>query len=437
MMPDRFFALRDFNVAKNIQAIRGMNDYLPADTALWQRIEGVLKQTLASYGYSEIRLPLVEQTPLFKRAIGEVTDVVEKEMYTFDDRNGESLTLRPEGTAGCVRAGIEHGLLYNQEQRLWYMGPMFRYERPQKGRYRQFYQIGVEVFGLQGPDIDAELIMLNARWWKALGISEHVRLELNSIGSLEARALYRDALVAFLEQHKDVLDEDCKRRMYSNPMRVLDSKNPDVQQLLNDAPQLGDYLDDESREHFSGLCALLDDAGISYTVNQRLVRGLDYYNRTVIEWVTDSLGSQGTVCGGGRYDGLVEQLGGRATPAVGFAMGMERLVLLVQAVNPEFEPTSNVDVYVIASGQGVQSAAMQLAEKLRDEAPELRLMTNFGGGNFKKQFARADKWGARVALVLGEDEVKAGQVVIKDLRRGEQQTLDQAEAAAVLRTLLQ
>lgn len=424
-------------MAKNIQAIRGMNDYLPADTALWQRIEGVLKQTLASYGYSEIRLPLVEQTPLFKRAIGEVTDVVEKEMYTFDDRNGESLTLRPEGTAGCVRAGIEHGLLYNQEQRLWYMGPMFRYERPQKGRYRQFYQIGVEVFGLQGPDIDAELIMLNARWWKALGISEHVRLELNSIGSLEARAHYRDALVAFLEQHKEVLDEDCKRRMYSNPMRVLDSKNPDVQQLLNDAPQFGDYLDDESREHFSGLCALLDDAGISYTVNQRLVRGLDYYNRTVIEWVTDSLGSQGTVCGGGRYDGLVEQLGGRATPAVGFAMGMERLVLLVQAVNPEFEPTSNVDVYVIASGQGVQSAAMQLAEKLRDEAPELRLMTNFGGGNFKKQFARADKWGARVALVLGEDEVKAGQVVIKDLRRGEQQTLDQAEAAAVLRTLLQ
>ncbi|MXP49951.1 histidine--tRNA ligase [Pantoea sp. Eser] len=425
-------------MAKNIQAIRGMNDYLPADTAIWQRIEGVLKQTLASYGYSEIRLPLVEQTPLFKRAIGEVTDVVEKEMYTFEDRNGESVTLRPEGTAGCVRAGIEHGLLYNQEQRLWYMGPMFRYERPQKGRYRQFYQMGVEVFGLQGPDIDAELIMLNARWWKALGIADHVRLELNSIGSLEARARYRDALVAFLIQHKEVLDEDCKRRMYSNPMRVLDSKNPEIQQLLNDAPQLGDYLDDESREHFNGLCALLDDAGIAYTINQRLVRGLDYYNRTVIEWVTDSLGSQGTVCGGGRYDGLVEQLGGRATtPAVGFGMGMERLVLLVQAVNPDFEPTSNVDVYVIASGQGVQSAAMQLAEKLRDEAPELRLMTNFGGGNFKKQFVRADKWGARVALVLGEDEVKAGQVVIKDLRRGEQQTLAQAEAVAVLRTLLQ
>jgi len=424
-------------VAKNIQAIRGMNDYLPADTAIWQRIEGTLKQVLASYGYSEIRLPIVEHTPLFSRAIGEVTDVVEKEMYTFEDRNGESLTLRPEGTAGCVRAGIEHGLLYNQEQRLWYTGPMFRYERPQKGRYRQFHQMGVEVFGLQGPDVDAELIMMTARWWKALGIAEHVELELNSIGSLDARANYRSALVAFLEQHQDVLDEDCKRRMYTNPLRVLDSKNPDIQKLLNDAPTLGEFLDEESREHFSGLCALLDDAGIKYRINQRLVRGLDYYNRTVFEWVTSSLGSQGTVCGGGRYDGLVEQLGGRATPAVGFAMGMERLVLLVQAVNPEFEPTRIVDVYVIASGQGVQSAAMQLAEKLRDADPALKLMTNFGGGNFKKQFGRADKWGARIALVLGEDEVKAGQVVVKDLRTGDQQTLAQSDAAATLRTLLQ
>ncbi|KJV50465.1 histidine--tRNA ligase [Pantoea sp. BL1] len=424
-------------MAKNIQAIRGMNDYLPADTAIWQRIEATLKQVLASYGFSEIRLPIVEQTPLFKRAIGEVTDVVEKEMYTFDDRNGESLTLRPEGTAGCVRAGIEHGLLYNQEQRLWYIGPMFRYERPQKGRYRQFHQIGAEVFGLQGPDIDAELIMMTARWWKALGIAEHVSLELNSIGSLEARANYRDALVAFLEQHKDKLDEDCKRRMYSNPLRVLDSKNPDIQLLLNDAPTLNEYLDEDSRAHFDGLCSLLNDAGIAYTVNQRLVRGLDYYNRTVFEWVTNSLGSQGTVCAGGRYDGLVEQLGGRATPAVGFAMGLERLVLLVQAVNPEFEPTRIVDVYVIASGQGVQSAAMQLAEKLRDADPALKLMTNFGGGNFKKQFGRADKWGARIALVLGEDEVKAGQVVIKNLSTGDQQTVAQSEAAATLRTLLQ
>jgi histidyl-tRNA synthetase len=423
-------------VAKNIQAIRGMNDYLPEETALWQRIEGTLKQVLGSYGYSEIRLPIVEQTPLFKRAIGEVTDVVEKEMYTFEDRNGESLTLRPEGTAGCVRAGIEHGLLYNQEQRLWYIGPMFRYERPQKGRYRQFHQLGAEVFGLQGPDIDAELILLTARWWKALGIAEHVKLELNSIGSLEARANYRDALVAFLEQHVEVLDEDCKRRMYSNPLRVLDSKNPEVQALLNDAPRLSEYLDEESRAHFAGLCELLAQAGIPYTVNERLVRGLDYYNRTVFEWVTTSLGAQGTVCAGGRYDGLVEQLGGRATPAVGFAMGLERLVLLVQAVNPEFKAPSAIDVYVISSGAGTQSAAMQLAEQVRDAAPQLKLMTNYGGGNFKKQITRADKWGARIALILGESEVAAQQVVVKDLRSGEQETLAQGEVAARLALML-
>ncbi|MGQ5835261.1 histidine--tRNA ligase [Serratia sp. IR-2025] len=423
-------------MAKNIQAIRGMNDYLPEETALWQRIEGTLKQVLGSYGYSEIRLPIVEQTPLFKRAIGEVTDVVEKEMYTFEDRNGESLTLRPEGTAGCVRAGIEHGLLYNQEQRLWYIGPMFRYERPQKGRYRQFHQLGAEVFGLQGPDIDAELILLTARWWKALGIAEHVKLELNSIGSLEARTNYRDALVAFLEQHVEVLDEDCKRRMYSNPLRVLDSKNPEVQALLNDAPRLSEYLDEESRAHFAGLCELLAQAGIPYTVNERLVRGLDYYNRTVFEWVTTSLGAQGTVCAGGRYDGLVEQLGGRATPAVGFAMGLERLVLLVQAVNPEFKAPSAIDVYVISSGAGTQSAAMQLAEQVRDAAPQLKLMTNYGGGNFKKQITRADKWGARIALILGESEVAAQQVVVKDLRSGEQETLAQGEVAARLALML-
>ncbi|ASM22744.1 MULTISPECIES: histidine--tRNA ligase [Serratia] len=423
-------------MAKNIQAIRGMNDYLPEETALWQRIEGTLKQVLGGYGYSEIRLPIVEQTPLFKRAIGEVTDVVEKEMYTFEDRNGESLTLRPEGTAGCVRAGIEHGLLYNQEQRLWYIGPMFRYERPQKGRYRQFHQLGAEVFGLQGPDIDAELILLTARWWKALGIAEHVKLELNSIGSLEARANYRDALVAFLEQHVEVLDEDCKRRMYSNPLRVLDSKNPEVQALLNDAPRLSEYLDEESRAHFAGLCELLAQAGIPYTVNERLVRGLDYYNRTVFEWVTTSLGAQGTVCAGGRYDGLVEQLGGRATPAVGFAMGLERLVLLVQAVNPEFKAPSAIDVYVISSGAGTQSAAMQLTEQVRDAAPQLKLMTNYGGGNFKKQITRADKWGARIALILGESEVAAQQVVVKDLRSGEQETLAQSEVAARLALML-
>ncbi|MEI7342465.1 histidine--tRNA ligase [Pectobacterium brasiliense] len=423
-------------MAKNIQAIRGMNDYLPAETALWQRIENSLKQVLSGYGYNEIRLPIVEQTPLFKRAIGEVTDVVEKEMYTFDDRNGDSLTLRPEGTAGCVRAGIEHGILYNQEQRLWYVGPMFRYERPQKGRYRQFHQLGCEVFGLQGPDIDAELILMTARWWRMLGIADHVKLELNSIGSLDARARYREALVAFLEQHKDQLDEDCLRRMYTNPLRVLDTKNPQIQVLLNDAPVLTDYLDDESRAHFEALGELLTQSGIPYTVNPRLVRGLDYYNRTVFEWVTTSLGAQGTVCAGGRYDGMVEQLGGHATPAVGFAMGLERLVLLVQSVNPDFKAQPSVDAYLISSGTGTQVAAMQLAEKLRDALPQLKLMTNYGGGNFKKQFARADKWGARVALVLGENEVAAGQVVVKNLSNGEQDTLAQADVASRLATLL-
>ncbi|MGK2888937.1 MAG: histidine--tRNA ligase [Candidatus Malihini olakiniferum] len=423
-------------MAKNIQAIRGMNDYLPAETALWQRIEDSLKKVFRSYGYSEIRLPIVERTSLFKRAIGEVTDLVEKEMYTFEDHNGDSLSLRPEGTAGCVRAGIEHGILYNQEQRLWYMGPMFRHERPQKGRYRQFHQLGCEVFGLQGPNIDAELILLSARWWRELGISEHVALELNSIGSLEARACYREALIAFLEQHKDQLDENCLRRMYTNPLRVLDSKNAQVHTLLNDAPVLTDYLDDESRQHFEQLGELLTQAGIPFTVNPRLVRGLDYYNRTVFEWVTTSLGSQGTVCAGGRYDGMVEQLCEHATPAVGFAMGLERLMLLVQSFNPDFTTLPGVDVYLISSGVGTQSAAMQLAETLRDALPELKLMTNYGDGNFKKQFARADKWGARIALVLGENEVASGQVVVKNLSSGEQDTLAQVNVAARLATLL-
>ncbi|CDG18468.1 histidine--tRNA ligase [Xenorhabdus doucetiae] len=424
-------------MAKNIPAIRGMNDCLPAETAIWQRVESTIKRVLSGYGFSEIRTPIVEQTPLFKRAIGEVTDVVEKEMYTFDDRNGESLTLRPENTAGCVRAGIQHGLLYNQEQRLWYIGPMFRYERPQKGRYRQFHQLGAEVFGLQGPDIDAELILMTARWWRELGIADHVTLELNSIGSLEARANYREALVVFLEQHKEKLDEDCLRRMYTNPLRILDSKNPEIQQLLNDAPALFDYLDAESKDHFDGLCQILDSAGIKYRINQRLVRGLDYYNRTVFEWVTSALGAQGTICAGGRYDGLVEQLGGKATPAVGFAMGMERMVLLVQEVNPDFVADLTVaDVYLSSFGAGSQQAALILAEKIRDQLPELRLMTNHGGGNFKKQLTRADKHGAKVALILGEDEIQAGNITVKDLRNGEQETLPQQAVAARLSELL-
>lgn len=424
-------------MAKTIQAIRGMNDCLPTDTPLWQWVEEKVRSVLAQYGYSEIRMPIVENTPLFARAIGEVTDVVEKEMFTFEDRDGESITLRPEGTAGCVRAGIEHGLLYNQEQRLWYMGPMFRYERPQKGRYRQFHQVGVEVFGIPNPEIDAELIMLTARLWKELGIFDQVTLQLNSIGSLEARQNYRQALVAFLQNHLDVLDEDCKRRLTTNPLRILDSKNEAVQAVLNNAPKLHDYLDEESREHFAQLCALLDDIGIKYEVNQKLVRGLDYYNKTVFEWVTSALGAQGTVCGGGRYDGLVAQLGGHATEGVGFAMGLERLVLLVQEVNPSLELKRAVDFYVIFSGEGTTLPAFNLAEKLRVELPHCRTMLHCSGGNFKKQFKRADKSAARFALVIGESEAQNQQVVVKDLLSGaEQQIVAQDQVIDYLNSLV-
>ncbi len=418
-------------MTKSIQAIRGMNDCLPTKSGTWQFLESSIKEVVGSYGYSEIRMPVVEMTALFSRAIGEVTDVVEKEMYTFDDRNGDSLTLRPEGTAGCVRAGIENGLLYNQEQRLWYMGPMFRHERPQKGRYRQFHQCGVEVFGLDGPDVDVELILLTARLWKKLGIDQHVRLELNSIGSLDARANYREALVSFLMQHEEALDEDCKRRMHTNPLRVLDTKNPDIQKILADAPKLSAYLDEDAKLHFDGLCQLLDASGIVYQINEKLVRGLDYYNRTVFEWVTESLGSQGTVCGGGRYDGLVEQLGGKSTPAVGFAMGLERLVLMLEQLESQIN-SSPVDVYIVTAGEGTLISGMMLAENLRAQLPSFRIMTHFGGGNFKKQFKRADKVGATYALVLGEDEVKAQQVTFKDLKAGTQQTISQSDVVSLL-----
>lgn len=398
-----------------------MNDCLPTQSPLWQKLENTVKNVISAYGYNEVRMPIVEETNLFSRAVGEETDVVSKEMYTFDDRNGDSLTLRPEGTAGCVRSCIQNSLINRDEQRLWYMGPMFRHERPQKGRYRQFHQCGVEVFGLNGPDVDAELIMMTARLWRELGINEHVRLELNSIGSQEDRADYRTALVAFLEQHIDVLDEDCKRRMHTNPLRVLDTKNPDVQAILGDAPRLSDYLGEESKAHFAGLCELLDAAGIKYTVNERLVRGLDYYNRTVFEWITESLGAQGTVCGGGRYDGLVEQLGGKPTPAVGFAMGLERLVLMLETLELT-DVRRSVDVYVVTAGEGTMMAGMKLAEQLRESVPGVRVMNHFGGGNFKKQFKRADKVGAVVALVLGENEVADNTVVLKDLAGGEQET---------------
>ncbi|EGQ7820028.1 histidine--tRNA ligase [Vibrio parahaemolyticus] len=422
-------------MAKTIQAIRGMNDCLPTQSPLWQKLENTVKNVISAYGYNEVRMPIVEETSLFSRAVGEETDVVSKEMYTFDDRNGDSLTLRPEGTAGCVRSCIQNSLINRDEQRLWYMGPMFRHERPQKGRYRQFHQCGVEVFGLNGPDVDSELIMMTARLWRELGIDKHVRLELNSIGSQEDRADYRTALVAFLEQHIDVLDEDCKRRMHTNPLRVLDTKNPDIQAILGDAPRLSEYLGDESKAHFAGLCELLDAAGIEYTVNERLVRGLDYYNRTVFEWITESLGAQGTVCGGGRYDGLVEQLGGKPTPAVGFAMGLERLVLMLETLELT-DVRRSVDVYVVTAGEGTMMAGMKLAEQLREAISGVRVMNHFGGGNFKKQFKRADKVGAVVALVLGENEVADNTVVLKDLVGGEQETYNQAEVAEKIAALI-
>ncbi|EGQ7814075.1 MULTISPECIES: histidine--tRNA ligase [Vibrio] len=422
-------------MAKTIQAIRGMNDCLPTQSPLWQKLENTVKNVISAYGYNEVRMPIVEETNLFSRAVGEETDVVSKEMYTFDDRNGDSLTLRPEGTAGCVRSCIQNSLINRDEQRLWYMGPMFRHERPQKGRYRQFHQCGVEVFGLNGPDVDAELIMMTARLWRELGIDKHVRLELNSIGSQEDRADYRTALVAFLEQHIDVLDEDCKRRMHTNPLRVLDTKNPDIQAILGDAPRLSEYLGEESKAHFAGLCELLDAAGIEYTVNERLVRGLDYYNRTVFEWITESLGAQGTVCGGGRYDGLVEQLGGKPTPAVGFAMGLERLVLMLETLELT-DVRRSVDVYVVTAGEGTMIAGMKLAERLREAISGVRVMNHFGGGNFKKQFKRADKVGAVVALVLGENEVADNTVVLKDLVGGEQETYNQAEVAEKIAALI-
>lgn len=406
---------------KKIQAIRGMNDLLPANAPAWQFVERTIKKTLASFSYNEIRFPVLEKTELFKRSIGEVTDIVEKEMYTFLDRNDESLTLRPEGTAGCVRAAEQHGLLYNQTQRLWYMGPMFRYERPQKGRYRQFHQIGVETYGLQGPDIDAELLVLSFTILKALGVGDVVTLEINSLGSENARAQYKVALVDYLQARKEQLDEDSLRRLTSNPLRILDSKNSQTQALLDEAPVLTNYLDTESAEHFTQLKRLLEAAGIPFCVNPRLVRGLDYYGRTAFEWVTNKLGAQSAVCAGGRYDGLVEQLGGKSTPAVGFAMGVERLVLLLETVNaiPE-SANSSVDIYLTAVGN-VQAEALTLAQTLRQQLPKAKIMMHCGGGSFKNQLKKADKSQAAIALILGEDEAREGTITIKHLREDKPQ----------------
>jgi len=421
-----------------IQAIRGMNDILPEQTPVWQFVETVVRRVLRQYGYQEIRMPIVEQTDLFRRSIGEVTDIVEKEMYTFEDRNGDSLTLRPEGTAGCVRAAEEHGLLFNQTRRLWYMGPMFRHERPQKGRYRQFHQIGVECFGMSGPDIDAELLILTARLWQALGLPGHTRLEINSIGTAESRRIYRSALVDYLSQYKPELDADSQRRLETNPLRILDSKDAGTRKILENAPRLDDYLDEESRAHFERLRELLDAAGIEYTVNTALVRGLDYYGKTVFEWITDSLGAQGTICAGGRYDGLVEQLGGKPTFAVGFAMGIERLILLLETLDliPD-HVNSNADVYVTAMGEGSVAQALALAEQLRNQLPDYVVVTHCGGGSFKSQMKKADKSGARYAVILGENEIAGGTAGLKPLRSDEsQREIPQSELARALADVL-
>ncbi len=405
-------------MSKFIKSIRGMHDVLPDDSHRWQSFEAVIRQLMASYGYREIRMPLVESTDLFCRSIGEVTDIVEKEMYTFDDRNGDKLTLRPEGTASCVRAGIQNGLLHNQIQRLWYSGPMFRHERPQKGRYRQFHQFGVEVYGIDTPDIDAELILIGARLWKQLGL-QGIRLELNTLGSNQARTEYKQVLVDYLDQHRDVLDEDSLRRLKSNPLRILDSKNPAMKQMLDDAPALMDHLDDESRQQFAKLIASLDAAGIEYTINPRLVRGLDYYCKTVFEWVTDELGAQGTICAGGRYDGLVEQLGGKATPAVGFALGMERILALLESQQQQQAET--IDVYMVLLGESSEIKGLQLAEEIREQAPTLKMIAHCGGGSIKSQMKKADKSGAEIAIILAETELENKQVTVKYLREKKEQ----------------
>lgn len=422
-------------MGETLQAVRGMNDLLPDQSSCWQFVEGQIRSVLEAYGMQEIRMPIVEKTELFKRSIGEVTDIVEKEMYSFEDRNGDSLTLRPEGTAGCVRACIQHGLLRNQVQRLWYYGPMFRHERPQKGRYRQFFQVGVEVFGLEGPDIDAELLLLTARLWKRLGL-ERVTLQLNSLGTVAARARFREQLVAWLGERQDQLDDDSRRRLKTNPMRILDSKNPDVQALLEGAPILEDFIDAESRSHFQDVCAYLDAAGVPYEVNPRLVRGLDYYGRTVFEWVTSELGAQGTICAGGRYDALVEYLGGSPVPAVGFAMGMERLVELVEHRSDGI-PVTTPHLYLVVAGETARREGLLLAEQLRDSTPDLRVVTHCGGGSFKSQFRKADRSGAPYALVLGEEELQAREVAVKPLRgQGEQERISIEALADRLRVLL-
>lgn len=421
-------------MAGEVQAVRGMNDILPDETAWWQYTENQVRRVFHAFGYQEIRFPIVERTELFKRSIGEVTDIVEKEMYTFLDRNEESLTLRPEGTACCVRAAMQHGLLHNQIQRLWYGGPYFRYERPQKGRYRQFHQYSAEVFGLSGPDIEAELIVMMAGLFEKLGLRSLVTLQLNSLGSVASRKAHRTALIAYFEKHEKALDEDAIKRLYQNPLRILDSKNPAMKSVIQHAPTLAEYWDTESREHFEKLQTILSQVGIPYEVNPLLVRGLDYYNKTVFEWVTTHLGAQGTVCAGGRYDALVEQLGGKATPAAGFAIGMERLLLLMRQSDKHYPVDPLLHIYFITDGDAAYVAGLKLANYLRSKVPHLRLMMHCGGGTLKAQFKKADKSHALYALIIGEHELKTHTVTFKALREDvPQQTLFQDELAEYLK----
>ncbi|HTH93895.1 MAG TPA: histidine--tRNA ligase [Rhodocyclaceae bacterium] len=421
-------------MSQTLQAIRGMNDILPAEAELWEQFEDMIRDWLRAYGYKNIRMPLVEPTPLFARAIGEVTDIVEKEMYSFEDAlNGEKLTLRPEGTASCVRAALQHNLLYEGPKRLWYQGPMFRHERPQKGRYRQFHQIGVEALGFAGPDIDAEQILMTARLWDDMGL-DGIRLEINSLGSVEERQQHRTALIAYFEQHKDTLDADAQRRLYSNPLRILDTKNPEMQVLVEAAPKLMAYLGEASLKHFEGVQAILKDAGIHARVNPRLVRGLDYYNLTVFEWVTDQLGAQGTVCAGGRYDGLIAQLGGKPAPACGFAMGVERLLALWKDQGNEAAPVTP-DVYLVAQGEAAERFAFRVAEDLRGNGFDV--LHHCGGGSFKSQMKRADGSGALLAVIIGDDEASAGEVSLKPLRdNGEQKKVALAGLADAVSDLI-
>ena len=419
-----------------IKAIRGMHDTLPDISTTWHYLEHCVREILATYGYQEIRLPILEKTELFERSIGETSDIVTKEMYTFEDRNSDHLTLRPEGTAGCVRAVLEHGLIQSPALRLWYSGPMFRHERPQKGRTRQFHQIGVEAFGLPGPDIDAELIIMCTRIWNRLQLND-LRLEINSLGSTDTRKKYRNILVDYFNSHKDQLDDDDLNRLENNPLRILDSKNPEMKDLVNKAPSITDSMDSESQNHFQDLLQLLDSVDIRYQINPRLVRGLDYYNRTVFEWITEKLGAQGTVCGGGRYDGMVKHFGGPSTPGIGFSMGLERLVYLIEKQENQRFATKNSDIYFVIASNEAQGTAIKLAEKIRNELPEVRLLMHCGGGSFKSQFKKADKSGALIALILGDDELQQQRIGIKHLRDDKaQQEVDWESLTDTVRKLL-